>query len=132
MAHNSTVFDTNVWVATMNSADSLHEQAVQELERVARPVILPEYVLVETCSVLALRAGKNVADKFVHYALDNAEIELMYSSEAMTRKSAAFFLSHPHRGLSFVDVFLLLLSQSYDVITYDKQLQKSINRTQKI
>lgn len=122
------LFDTNVWVAIANEEDSLHDKAMRAFARAKRPILLPEYVLVETGNILTYRAGKPFADKFLDEAIHNADIELLFAGKETALHAIRFFQSAPHPGLSFVDTFLLYLSKGYDVITFDKQLDKLIRK----
>lgn len=122
------LFDTNVWVAIANENDALHAQALRALSRATRPILLPEYVLVETGNVLTYRAGKAFANQFFVTAINNSEIELLYAGKETLHHAIRFFQSAPHVGLSFVDTFLLYLSITHNVVTFDKQLEKHIRK----
>ena len=123
------LFDTNVWVAIANEDDSLHGKALKAFARATRPIILPEYVLVETGNILTYRAGKPFADRFLDEAVNNSDIELLYAGKETVLHAIRFFQAFPHPGLSFVDTFLLYLSTAHNVITFDKQLDKLIRRS---
>jgi len=129
MGPNSVVFDTCVWVAAMNEEDALHARAVEAFRANTDTIVLPEYVIVETCTALRQRANKQAADRFLETTLSNDVTKLLFAGEDTIRHSAAFYRSSDHPGLSYVDVFLLFLSQSHRIVTFDKQLDKLIRRS---
>jgi len=128
MGPNSVVFDTCVWVAAMNEEDSLHTRAIEVFRANTDTIVLPEYVIVETCTALRHRANKQAADRFLETTLSNDVTKLLFAGEDTIRHSAAFYRSSDHPGLSYVDVFLLFLSQTHRIVTFDKQLDKLIRR----
>lgn len=129
MAFDTVVFDTCVWVAAMNEEDSLHARAVEAFRTNKDTVILPEYVIVETCTALRHRANKETADRFLETTLSNDTARLLFAGEDTIRHSTNFYRSSDHPGLSYVDVFLLFLSQTHRIVTFDKQLDKLIRKS---
>lgn len=128
MAFNTVVFDTCVWVAAMNVEDSLHARAVEAFRTNHDVIILPEYVIVETCTALRHRANKQAANRFLETTLENETTRLLFAGEDTIRHSANFYRSSDHPGLSYVDVFLVFLSQTHRIVTFDKQLNNLIKR----
>lgn len=120
------VFDTNVWVAVDHETDTQHETARNVFAAYHPPYLLPEYVLIETVSVLERRVSKAVADSFLRRAMDNDDIELLVRDEFFLRTVAALFLHKRFHDLSFVDVSLLYLSAEHEVITFDVKLARAI------
>jgi len=123
-----TLYDTNVWVAYFNRDDSLHAKAAKlfaEHEQRTR-IALPEYVALEVATVLAVRRGKAEADHFLDYALDNEQIEILFSSPSTFQAAVRAFQKQPSKALSFVDAALIVLGKEHTVITFDKALQKAL------
>ncbi len=121
------VVDSSVWVALYNELDNQHQKAVG-LSASLSDVALPEYVLLETCTLLLAKAGEDAAEKFLEYSLDSAEVTVLYSSPDFVQETVRLFRRLKNRKLSFVDISLLLLSQSHEVVTFDKALQKAIQK----
>ncbi len=123
------VIDSSVWIALFNELDSQHQKAVGISASFAY-VALPEYIALETCTLLLAKAGSVASEKFLAYALDSTEVTLLYSSPDFFQSAVRLFrhLSGKMSGksLSFVDVSLLLLAQSHEVITFDKALSRAI------
>ncbi|MFA5945795.1 MAG: type II toxin-antitoxin system VapC family toxin [Patescibacteria group bacterium] len=119
------VFDANVWVALLNANDSLHAKAKSVEQKAKRPILLPEYIAVEVCNVLTQRAGKITADRFLE-VVTGGDVELLYAGKDTFSATCSLSRQITHKKLSFVDVFLLLLSKEHDVITFDKALIKAM------
>lgn len=122
------ILDSNVWVALFNEEDSLAEQARKVLQQNAPGILLPEYILIETCSVLKKRKHHQVAIQFLDRVLNNADIKFFYSSASLLKETVSLFSSQNLTNLSFIDVSLLFLSQYYTVITFDKKLESAIKK----
>lgn len=123
----SIVFDSNIWIALFNEDDSLHEQARQlflEHERIH----VPEYVILETTSVLQLRASKEKADDFARMVRETEDIEIIHISEAFFDEVLDVFCEQ-QKKLAFVDCALLLLSQNHEVHTFDRGLVSAIEQS---
>lgn len=119
------ILDTSVWVAFLNTEDSQHTKAQKLMDEMTDQVLVPEYVLVETASVLKNYRRHAEAIEFVKMTL--ADAATFISSDSLVYETGELFCSR-NDGLSFIDTALLVLSETYRVITFDKRLQKEINR----
>lgn len=124
------IIDSSVWIALYDRADSQHTKAVDTTSAFVN-VGLPEYVVLETSSILLLKAGKDVAEKFLSYVLDSSEVTILHSSPDFFHATVQLFRADPNKKLSFVDISLLLLSESQEVITFDRALTKAIESRRK-
>ncbi len=122
------IFDSNIWVALFHEEDSQHLQAKKFVETLSTEVILPEYVLLEVCTVLEKRKDKKTAHRFLDFVLDNREVTLLSSSQSFFQGSLHLFCNDSPNGLSFVDISLLYLSQFHPVLTFDKKLAAAIKK----
>ncbi len=120
------ILDSNVWVAFFNKADNQHKKAIKILKDNRVGLVVTEYILLETSSVLCLRAGKEVADKFLTMMTNNRDIKILPSDKILLDKIVKKFLDHKTKYLSFVDVSLVHFSKQYKIITFDKKLEKEI------
>ena len=123
-----TILDTSVWVAFINRADSQHAQALSVLNTVALPVVVPEYILVETCSVLTVKVSKVAAVNWLNFVSDNQNCTLLFSEATWAKEMITFFKTKAPRTLSFPDAALLQLAQEYTILTFDKQLARAIKK----
>jgi predicted nucleic acid-binding protein len=122
------ILDTNVWVAALNVEDSLHEKAQKIFELCKQEVLgLPEYVYVETVQVLHRRAGVALSKQFVFMINDTKGVEIL-DTDAELRKNIDTLYIESSNTLSFTDCSLLYLSKTYQVITFDKQLDNKIKQ----
>lgn len=121
------VIDSSVWVALYDESDSQHRKAI-ETGRSFSQVILTEYVILETSSLLLRKVGETASEQFLRFALDNSEVIILYSSQDFFKDVASLFRKLRNKKLSFVDVSLLYLSRMHKVITFDMALKKEIQR----
>lgn len=119
------IFDTNVWVALFNEKDG-HHDAAQRLFLQHGTVFIPEYVILETTTVLQLRASKQQADIFSEMITVTEQLEILYASDSFFRSVLTLFQQQSSAKLSFVDCALLLLSEHYKIYTFDEALEKAI------
>ena len=120
-----TVVDSSVLVAAINSKDSQHKQGFAKLRAAEKPIVVPEYVVAETCAVLVQKASKHLADEFVREMGSNRDFRLLFSTPELFIAPAQQFLSVREK-LSFVDCALLALSGEYEILTFDKGLNNAI------
>ncbi len=125
MAKNKTVLlDSSVWVAYINPHDSQHGKALKLFEELDIEVfVIPEYVLLETLSIIQMRVGKKYANNFLKFA--KSEYAIILESTMYFKQTLDIFPNYDKK-LSFVDLALVYLSKYYEVITFDKNLQKAI------
>lgn len=120
----NSIFDTNVWVALFNEQDA-HQDVAKRLFLQNETVFIPEYVILETTTVSQLRASKQKADMFAEMIFVTEQLEILYASDSFFRSVLTLFQQQSIK-LSFVDCALLLLSEHYQVYTFDKALEKAI------
>lgn len=120
------IFDTNVWVALFNENDAHHEKA-QQLFLQTESVIIPEYIILETTTILQMRASKQIADLFAEMITSTEQLEILYASDSFFHAVLKLFQKQYSKKLSFVDCALLELSANYKIYTFDEALEKAIN-----
>lgn len=131
VSNNPLLLDSNIWIARLNREDSQHAKAMALFESVKErtfPIILPEYVIVEVCTVVTIRSGKEITEVFLKTARDNRLVTILPSTPAFLGNVMDLFSTRKDAHLSFVDVSLLLLSTSCTVVTFDKKLEKEIGK----
>lgn len=121
------VVDSSVWIALYNELDSQHDKA-KKLAISFSNVAIAEYVVLETCTILQNKAGIEAAEKFLAFALDNSDVTILHLSPEFFNKIAHTFRWLMHKKLSFVDISLLLLSESHEIVTFDKALTRTIKK----
>ncbi|HEC30569.1 MAG TPA: type II toxin-antitoxin system VapC family toxin [Candidatus Yonathbacteria bacterium] len=123
------IFDSNVWIAFLNKSDTQHKKAEKIFASVDSVVVIPEYVILEVCSVLAMRVGKKEADGFMDMIFENKDVKVVLSCPVFFMKTVGIFKDYSKGKLSFVDCALLYFSSEYEVVTFDKCLDKAIKKT---
>ena len=121
--------DTNVWVAYLDQDDALHHEATKVFANFNDQdhVLVTEYVLLETTTVLANNAGKEHADMFLEIISHNKDIDVLPSTPLDLKRFINEYQHLSVRSLSFVDVSLIVLSKDMQVITFDKKLEKKLS-----
>jgi len=120
-----TILDSSVWIALYNESDSQHDKAVKLVSSLTH-VALPEYIIVETSSVLSKKAGVDIANRFLEYAFDSEDVVVLHSSPESLHETIKLFRTLNNPRLSFVDISLVYLSRAHDVMTFDTNLKKVI------
>ena len=90
------------------------------------PILLPEYVVLEVYTVLAIRVSKTQADAFLRLTSDNQDIHILLTDETFFLAVVTACQQQKYKGLSFTDTALVVLSAEHTVITFDRVLQKAI------
>ncbi|MDD2516365.1 MAG: PIN domain-containing protein [Candidatus Gracilibacteria bacterium] len=125
------ILDSNVWIALFNKEDSLNKKAsdiMKELIKNNEKIFITEYLILEISTILLLKNGKKLADNFINFVYDNSDIDIIYSDRYFFENTIQFFTKNNYEKLSFVDQSLLLLSKSYQIITFDKELNRFIKK----
>ncbi len=116
------VLDSNMWIGLFHQSDTLHAKAMALFEEHKPPYCIPEYVLIEVATILAQKAGMEVARTFVEMVFDNRDCIVLVTDEPFCRSVANAFVREEKAGLSFVDMSLVVLAKKYATITFDSQL----------
>lgn len=121
------VVDSSVLVAALHHEDALHDRGVRALESAAAPVIVSEYVAVETIGVLTARKHKPSAAVLIRALAEGGSLLFRPSTPLLFGETARYFLTTTKR-LSFIDCSLIVLSRDFDILTFDKALAKAIRK----
>ena len=122
------VLDSNVWIGLFHESDTLHKRALAVFQDHKPPYCIPEYVLIEVSTILAQKAGMQIARTFVEMVFDNRDCTVLVADESFCRGVANAFVREEKAGLSFVDISLVVLAKRYEAITFDIQLARRIKK----
>lgn len=125
------ILDSSVWIAFLNKKDAQHKKAEKIFISISGVVAITEYVILEVCSVLAMRVGKKEADGFVDMVFQNKDVKILFSSPLFFMSTIGVFKDFGKNKLSFVDCSLLHLSSEYEVVTLDKSLGSAVKKLKK-
>lgn len=122
------IFDSNVWIAFFSQDDSCHYQANDIFKKYTKFTI-PEYVILETSTILKIRKNKSLANNFIKKIISDDSINILTMSDSFFIDVMNSFIESSDSKLSFIDHSLLCLSKNYKIITFDKDLEKLINQS---
>lgn len=126
-----TILDSNIWIAYAYQEDSQHTKALDLIEKITGEIYIPEYIILEVCTVLLYKKQKQAANSFINAVLHGNSTHIMYTSPETFHDTLSCFQSKDKGSLSFIDIYLLLLSQTNIVITFDNELRKAIKKFSK-
>ena len=121
-----TIFDSSVWIAFLYQSDQQHQKAEKIFALHQGTIMIPEYIIAEIVTVLTRKGAKPLADRFLEMVTDNKDVELLFCTDQFFMHLTTVFKTHHQRNLSFVDMMLLVLADSYHIVTFDRALQQSI------
>lgn len=124
------IFDSSVLVSFCNDNDSQHEMALKYEDEIEKMQILPDFIFQETATVLKYKDNPTSASFFVEIVSNNESIRVVSLLDEYHTEFVKEFLNPENKDLSFIDSSLLALHKSgkYKVVTFDKNLQKLINK----
>jgi predicted nucleic acid-binding protein len=121
--------DTNAWVSYYADDDPLHQQAVTIITADffnTYRLYLTNYVLLETITVLSMKAGLATA-KHAATQLTHSSITLHQITPTNDQDALKILFSQTSKNLSFVDASILAILKSNSQITlftFDTRLAK--------
>ncbi len=121
------IFDTSIWISYFIVEDSNHEKAVKLFASQAH-VGLSEYILLEIASVLTLKLDSVTAKNIVEGILDDRKLFFLDSNNIFERTLALYLKLDYRHKLSFVDISLIALSRDHKILSFDKELNKHLDR----
>ena len=119
--------DSNVWIALFKKDDALHPKA-SRLMTALEKVGITEYAVGEVCSVLSMKASASIANGFIQFITNSAQVDILLSDGRIFYGTLASFEKRKHDKLSFTDTSLLLLASEHKILTFDKNLAKEIEK----
>lgn len=122
------IFDSSVWVAFFNDTDTQHRKARNAVSLSEEGTVLPEYIVAETVSVLLARVSKESSEEFLEAITGNPSVMILLSDAEFFWNTLAVFREKENKKLSFVDASLLFLSSKYEVVSFDRELEKAMKK----
>ena len=122
------ILDSSVWIARLHTDDSQHDKALSIFKGIFNEIYVPEYVLLEVTTLLKQKGCLDLAKNFITEVTILNKSIFIPSYQYFTETQSAFLNTEKNNKLSFIDTSLLVLSKEYTIITFDKQLQKEIQK----
>jgi len=122
------VLDSSVIIAVFRKNELLHKKALEIIQSVEKIVLL-DFVLAEILTVIKLKEGFQQAVKISHYLKNNEDVFIKTLNQQELLQTIDFFENNDNK-LSFIDTALLIFSKSQNIklLTFDKHLQKSLEK----
>lgn len=121
MERNRVILDSNILIAFYIQQDSLHDDAFELLNTLAKSeILLPYCVIQEVATILSYKSGKEKANLFID-DIKQAENIFVLESDALEEMD---FFQTLDKKLSFTDISLIFLSRKYNatLLSFDKDL----------
>lgn len=118
------IFDSNIWIARLDHSDSQNKKATEVFDKLNSKLLLTTFLISEICTILQFKAGKERSDFFLNFIKENKDIQILEDFDFS--ELLDFYLQNNFKKLSFVDRSLLLLSKGFEIVTFDKDLEKAL------
>jgi len=120
------ILDSNVWIAFLNKDDSQNAKASELFTKISiEKVLLTEYIILEVATIIKQKRGQEFANRFLLNFTNGTQLKILYSAE-FYQQTIKLFISSSQNKLSFVDTSLVVLSDKYKIISFDKELAEII------
>jgi predicted nucleic acid-binding protein len=107
--------DTSYWIAWVDDADDLHEEAGRLFRGHGRtPLVTSNHVRGETWTFLGRRRGHHAAVSFLD-RLERSRLNIAFVSEELEAEALRWLRRHDEREYSFVDATSFALMRSLRV-----------------
>jgi len=112
--------DASVWLATLDSSEVYHKQAIHFLKTLREGIVIPDLCLVEVAATLA---RKNISEELINKALIEIENAATNIVPVSTINTTAILLAKQLR-LRGADALYVACAQycSANLYTYDKEV----------
>ncbi|MBI5158912.1 PIN domain-containing protein [Candidatus Micrarchaeota archaeon] len=122
------VMDSSLLIAFFHEHDALHARAVEDMKKFEsqkETFIINEHVLGETITVLLYRSGLDKANKFIHYALENYQLQ---TSDTKDFGHILKTFQNQKHQISYIDATIVYLAKLFKcpVATYDENILKEL------
>ena len=121
------ILDSNIWIWYLLEDDSLFEKSKEIIKSIYnKKIFISDYLISEIITVLLIRWNKGIVDDFLEIIYNNEDVKVIYTSPIIFHEIIKFFKENNFNKLSFVDQSLLFLSKDFEIITFDKELNKAL------
>lgn len=103
--------DCGYFVALLDPADDLHPRALRWSRRLAEPVLVTEYVLVETFSFFSAPRNRPRPHGLLSRLQNDATFEILPASSSLFHKGVSLHAARPDKEWSLTDCISFLAMQ---------------------
>jgi predicted nucleic acid-binding protein len=121
------IFDSNVWIGYFTTHDPHHKKASALFEKLdsTDTIYITSEIITEVTTVICMRYGLAEAQIFVDFLLHTERV-VRIPSGLYFDTALNHFLKLEKTKLSFTDLTLALLSEQFQIHTFDKALAKEV------
>ena len=121
------ILDSNIWISYFIIDDSNHKKASKIIEWLENEsVCITDHIIIEVSTILLYRLWKQFANDFIELIKYNTNVGIFYSNKIIFDDFINFFIINKNNKLSFVDQSLIYLSKDFEIITFDKEINKEL------
>lgn len=119
--------DSNFFIALFNPSDTLHNRALlakEKLEKDGYPVVISNFVFLESVTVLSQRMGRESAIFLGKHLVEDENFEWVYVDERLQDASWAIFKQTRKKNMGLVDCSHLAIMQAEGIsrlLTFDEE-----------
>ena len=120
--------DTSYYVALLGPRDMWHDRAVELSERLLGRILVTEYVLMETGSMLCRGPDRGAYLTLIRDVQTDPLTHVIPASTALFRKGLEFFADHPDKNWSLVDCISFVVMKQRrltDALTTDLHFKQA-------
>ena len=126
------VCDSNIWIALLNTTDSLNEKAtkaIEEQEQRGNKFVINNYIDLECISVLVNRIDFKASQQWIAFRKKVDTIRTTCVREDDHQGIIELFLQLKNNHLSFTDISLIALAQQgFPILTFDQYLKRALKK----
>ncbi len=107
--------DSNFLIALNNPSDSLYERSLfksREIEKEQITVVISNFIVIETVTVLSQRAGRKIAIEAGKRLIESGDYEIIEIAETRFQQSWSIFQDIAKKNMSFVDCSSIAVMQA--------------------
>jgi len=126
------IVDTSFLISFYNESDSNHEKAVQMIKEKEHLLLLPEYVIAETSTVLLYKQDLKTSKEFLKAVEETRTMKILHVGSSDFHNILEIFKNQKNQ-LSFVDASIVYYATKMrlDALCFDKNINKEIKRLDK-
>ena len=122
------LIDSNIWIATKKSNDSMHQKAQKIIEHLLNTkarIKITDYILDEVVTFLERKTSHNVASETLEILLTSKSIEMIKVDGVVFDRATEIFKSYSN--LSFTDCTIIAVAENIDdhiIYSFDSGFDK--------
>ncbi|MBN1170275.1 type II toxin-antitoxin system VapC family toxin [Candidatus Micrarchaeota archaeon] len=123
------IVDSSFLISFYSKKDANHEEAVKQMKEHEDFLLIPDYVVGETATVLLYKNSLRNSNLFLEIMENTKNIKILYTSPS-DFKGVFDVFKNQKKQLNFVDACIVYHARKLrlGVLTFDKNIQKEIKK----